>query len=59
MTFRIDEWVLSIVRNSKYVENTTFRKTDLFLSSGERRETPALLGPSEKTNLNHWTIRVV
>jgi hypothetical protein len=27
---------------------------DLFLSSGEERETPTLLGPLERANLNHW-----
>jgi hypothetical protein len=37
---------LSIVWNSKQIENTTFWKLDLFLSSGEGRETPILLGPS-------------
>jgi hypothetical protein len=29
-----------------------FRKLDLFPSSGEERETPALLGPLERANLN-------
>jgi hypothetical protein len=37
------------------LENTTFRKLDLFPSSVEGRETPALLGPLERANLNHWT----
>jgi hypothetical protein len=32
-----------------------FRKLDLFLSSGEVREIPTLLGPLESANLNHWT----
>jgi hypothetical protein len=36
-------WGLSAVRNSKQLENTKFRKLDLFPSSGERKETPALL----------------
>jgi hypothetical protein len=31
-----------------------FQKLDLFLSSGEGRETPTLLGPVERANLNHW-----
>jgi hypothetical protein len=31
----------------------TFRKLDLFPSSGEGR-TPTLLGPLERANLNHW-----
>jgi hypothetical protein len=36
-----------------------FQKLDLFPSSGEGRETPALLGPLEKAELNHWTTRVI
>jgi hypothetical protein len=28
-------------------------KLDLFLSSGEGRETPTLLGPVERANINH------
>jgi hypothetical protein len=36
------------------LENTTFRKLDLFPSSGEEKGTPTLLGPLERTNFNHW-----
>jgi hypothetical protein len=43
----------SIVRNSNELENTTFRKLDLFPSSGEERETSTLLGPLERDNHNH------
>jgi hypothetical protein len=32
-------------------ENTMFRKLDLFPSSGERGETPTLLGTLERANL--------
>jgi hypothetical protein len=32
-----------------------FLKLDHFPSSGNRRETPVLLGPLERANLNHWT----
>jgi hypothetical protein len=46
-------WTLSIVRNSKEPENTTSLKLDLFLSSGEGRESPTLSGPLERANL--WT----
>jgi hypothetical protein len=46
-------WTLSIVRNSEQVEDTKFRKLDLFLSSNEGRETPTLLGSLEIANLNH------
>jgi hypothetical protein len=31
------------------------RKLGLFPSSGNGTETPTLLGPSERANLNHWT----
>jgi hypothetical protein len=34
-----------------------FRNMDLFPSSGEGRETPTLLGPLWKVNLNHCTTR--
>jgi hypothetical protein len=45
-------WTLSIAHNSKRLENTTFRKLDLFPSSGNGRETPTLLGRLERGNLN-------
>jgi hypothetical protein len=37
------------------IENTTFRKLDLFPPSGEGKEIHALLGPLEGSNINHWT----
>jgi hypothetical protein len=57
-TETLDFWTLSIVQNSNQLENTTFQKLDLFPSSGEVRETPILLGPLERANLNHWINRV-
>jgi hypothetical protein len=36
-----------------YIEYTTFRKLNLFPSSGEG-ETPTLLGPLGRAKLNHW-----
>jgi hypothetical protein len=42
----------------KTQKNTTFRKLDLFPSSGEGWETPTLLGPLEIANLSHWTTYV-
>jgi hypothetical protein len=54
----MDFWILSIVRDSKYLENTTFRKLDLFPSSSEGRETPTLLGSLEGANLNDCTTQV-
>jgi hypothetical protein len=44
-------WALSIIQNSKYLGNTTFWKLDLFLTSGEGRETPTLLGHLERANV--------
>jgi hypothetical protein len=38
-------WNLFNVWDSKYLENTTFRKRDVFLSTGERRKTPTAWGP--------------
>jgi hypothetical protein len=37
------------------IKKTTFRKLDLFPSSGEIKVASALLGPLERVNLNHWT----
>jgi hypothetical protein len=48
----LDFWTLSIVRYSKKLENTTFRKLDLFPSSGEVWETPTQLGPLERADLD-------
>jgi hypothetical protein len=50
-------WTSPIVRYSKKLESAKFRKLVLFPSSGEG-ETPTLLGPLERANLNHWTILV-
>jgi hypothetical protein len=41
----------------KTLGNTPFQKLNLFLSSGEGREKPTLLGPLERANHNHWTTR--
>jgi hypothetical protein len=41
------------------LENTKFRKLDLFPSSGEGGKTPTQLGPLERANLNHWTTPVI
>jgi hypothetical protein len=40
------------------IEMTTFRKLNLIPSSDEGRETHILLGPLEKSDLNHWTWRL-
>jgi hypothetical protein len=47
---------LSIVRNCKLLENTTFRKRNLFPSTGEGRETLTLLGPFEIVSLRLFRI---
>jgi hypothetical protein len=41
------------------LENTTFQKLDLFLSSGEGEKTPTQIGPLERANLNQWTTRQI
>jgi hypothetical protein len=38
------------------LENTLFRKLDLFPSSGELWETPTLLRPLDKGNLNQSSV---
>jgi hypothetical protein len=48
-------WTLSIVRNSKLLENTTFGKLDLFPYSDEKREATTPLGLLERATLNHWS----
>jgi hypothetical protein len=46
---------LSIVRNSKQPENTTFRKLDLFLTSDEGRETLCSVPQEELTSFTVMT----
>jgi hypothetical protein len=55
-------WVFGLYPSSwllknKLRNNTTFRKLDLFPSSGEGKK-PILLDPLESASLNHWTINV-
>jgi hypothetical protein len=45
--------VCGLCPSSGILENTTFRKLDLFPFSGVGRETPTLLGPLERVNVNH------
>jgi hypothetical protein len=49
-----DYWDFGICISSGILKNTTFRKLDLFPSSGWGGGTPTLLGPLERANLNHW-----
>jgi hypothetical protein len=44
----------TIFRNSKYYAKTWW-KLDQFQTSSEGKEKPALLGPLERAQLNHWT----
>jgi hypothetical protein len=46
-------WTLSVIWYSKKLENTTFRKLDLFLSSGDGADTQSV-GSRTKANLSHW-----
>jgi hypothetical protein len=46
-------WTLSIAHYFKKLEETTFRKLDLFPSSGQPRKASTLLGHLERANLSH------
>jgi hypothetical protein len=46
-------WTLSIVQC--FLRNATFRKLNLFPSSGKMKVAPTLLGPLERASLSHWT----
>jgi hypothetical protein len=52
-------WVSGLYPSSGVWPTTTFRKLDLFPSSGKRggrgKKTPTQFGPLERANLNHWT----
>jgi hypothetical protein len=49
-------WVFGLFPSAGILENTTFRKLDLFPSSGEGEvKTPTQFVPLERANLNHWT----
>jgi hypothetical protein len=41
-------WTLFVVRNSKWIENTTILKLDMFLSVGERRDVSTLFRPLDR-----------
>jgi hypothetical protein len=41
------------------MEIIMFRKLNLLPSLGEGRDGPALLGPIERANPNHWTGHVI
>jgi hypothetical protein len=48
-------WVFGLFPSSDILENSTFRKLDLFPSSGEGGgEDISSVGLLRKTNLNHW-----
>jgi hypothetical protein len=49
----LDYGVFGLYPSSDVLKDTTFRKLDLFPSSGEGLEIPTLLGPLERANLNH------
>jgi hypothetical protein len=46
-------WVSGLCPSSGILNS--MKSMDLFPPSGEGRETPTLLGPLERSNLNHWT----
>jgi hypothetical protein len=47
-------WASGLCPSPGILYNITFRKLDLFPSSGEGRETPTLLGHLQRANLYHW-----
>jgi hypothetical protein len=51
--------VLDFVHHPGVKSRTRHFGNYLFLSSGEGRKMPTLLGPLERANLNHWTISVI
>jgi hypothetical protein len=53
-------WIYGLCPSSIIVNNykTTLWKMDLCQSSGKGRDTPTVLGPSERANLSHLTTHV-
>jgi hypothetical protein len=51
-----DYWVFGLCPSPGNIKNsnTTFRKPDLFPSSGDGWESPTVLGPVYTANLNHF-----
>jgi hypothetical protein len=56
-TSKVTERIKPVCRGTTVLENT-FQKLDLFLSSGDGKETPTLMSPLEKANLSHRTTNV-
>jgi hypothetical protein len=50
-----NHWVSGLCPSPEIVNNTAFRKLDLFPNAREGRQTPTLLGPLESAKLDHWT----
>jgi hypothetical protein len=49
-----NHWVCGFIHRPEFLnptKNTSFRKLDVFRSSGDGKKTPTLLGPLERTNL--------
>jgi hypothetical protein len=46
--------LLDFVHRLLFLKKTTFRKLNLFPSSGKLMAAPTLLGPLEGASLNHW-----
>jgi hypothetical protein len=55
-THRITYWGFGLIPSSGVLgsRNTTFRKLDISFLRWKGEKTPAQLGLSERTNLNHW-----
>jgi hypothetical protein len=48
-------YFLNFVHRLMFLRNTTFRKLDMFPSSGKMMGAPTVLDTLERTNLNHWS----
>jgi hypothetical protein len=56
MVYNTQEYrVFGLFLSSDILKKTTFRKRDLFPSSGEGWKTSTMLGPLERANIKHWT----
>jgi hypothetical protein len=59
LALRIPRILVFVLRPEfEKLENATFRKLDLFLSSGKERKRPTLLGPLERSSFSQWTTEI-
>jgi hypothetical protein len=53
-----NHWVYGVCPLSRILNNS-FRKVDVFPCLGEGKETPTLLGPLERANLNQSSLKFI